>query len=77
MMRLAFLAKESGAEYLVNSYVENIENTVTIRNGSTYTAKVIVGAGGHNDLIRRKYCKKNRSTYLSNLNLKMAIMAMQ
>ena len=53
---LVSLAKESGAEYLVNSYVENVEkNTVSIRNGSTYTAQVIVGAGGHNDPIRRKY----------------------
>ena len=45
-----------GAEYLVNSYVESVEkNFVKIRNGNTYTAKVIVGAGGHNDPIRRKY----------------------
>ena len=53
---LVDLAKAGGAEYLVNSYVENIEqNSVHIRGGKTYTAKVIVGAGGHNDPIRRKY----------------------
>ena len=53
---LVTLAKDCGAEYLVNSYVESVEkNTVKIRNGYTYTAKVIVGAGGHNDPIRRKY----------------------
>ena len=53
---LVTLAKDCGAEYLVNSYVESVEkNTVKIRNGNTYTAKVIVGAGGHNDPIRRKY----------------------
>ena len=53
---LVSLAEASGAEYLVNSYVENVEkNTVSIRNGNKYTAKVIVGAGGHNDPIRRKY----------------------
>ena len=53
---LVSLAKDCGAEYLVNSYVESVEkNAVKIRNGNTYTAKVIVGAGGHNDPIRRKY----------------------
>ena len=53
---LVELAKKSGAKYLVNSHVNSVEdNTVVLRNGSTYTAKIIVGAGGHNDPLRRDY----------------------
>ncbi len=53
---LVKLAKKSGAEYLVGSRVQRIEeNTVILRNGDRYTAKVIVGAGGHNDPLRREY----------------------
>ena len=43
------LAKESGAEFLVDSSVDKVEeNSVILRNGDVYTAKVIVDAGGHN-----------------------------
>ncbi len=53
---LVDLAKESGAEYLVNSRVDKVEgNSVILRNGNTITAKVIVDAGGHNGVIRRDY----------------------
>lgn len=53
---LVDLAKENGAKYLVDSHVKHVEgNTVTLRSGSTYSAKVIVGAGGHNDPLRRDY----------------------
>ena len=53
---LVDLAKESGAKYLVNSHVERVDgNDVLLRDGSTYTAKIIVGSGGHNDPLRRDY----------------------
>ncbi len=53
---LVELAKENGAKYLVDSHVDRVEdNTVVLRNGSTYSAKIIVGAGGHNDPLRRDY----------------------
>ena len=53
---LVTMAKDAGAKYLTDSYVEDVnENAVKIRNGKTYTAKVIVGAGGHNDPVRRKF----------------------
>jgi digeranylgeranylglycerophospholipid reductase len=53
---LVKLAKESGAHYLVNSHVERVDgNEVLLRNGSKYSAKVIVGAGGHNDPLRRDH----------------------
>ena len=53
---LVDLAKENGAEYLVDSHVTKVEgNTVFLRNGSTYTSKIIVGAGGHNDPLRRDH----------------------
>ena len=54
--QLVLMAKQAGAKYLVNSYVKEIdENTVTLRNGDSITAKVIVGAGGHKDPVRRKF----------------------
>ena len=53
---LVKLAKQSGAKYLVDSHVERVEgNEVVVRGGGTYSAKVIVGAGGHNDPLRRDY----------------------
>jgi len=53
---LVDLAKENGAKYLVDSHVSKVEgNTVFLRNGSTYTSKIIVGAGGHNDPLRRDH----------------------
>ena len=56
---LVDLAKEAGAEYLVKSFVKVVEqNSVTLRNGKTITAKVIVGAAGHKDPVRRKYWKE-------------------
>jgi len=56
---LVDLAKDSGAEYLTDSFVEEIEgNRIKIRNGKTFTARVIVGAGGHNDPVRRAFWKE-------------------
>ena len=53
---LVELAKQSGAKYLVDSHVERVEgNNVIVRKGDTYSAKIIVGAGGHNDPLRRDY----------------------
>jgi digeranylgeranylglycerophospholipid reductase len=53
---LVDMAKENGAKYLVDSHVTKVEgNTVFLRNGSTYTSKIIVGAGGHNDPLRRDH----------------------
>ena len=57
---LVDLAKKSGAEYMVNCFVNKIEdNTVYIRNGKSFTGKVIVGAGGHNDPVRRAFGRRN------------------
>ena len=53
---LVELAKKSGAEFLIDSRVDKVVgNTVHLRNGDEYTAKVIVDAGGHNGPIRRDY----------------------
>ena len=53
---LVDLAKQSGAQYLVDSHVERVEgNNVIVRGGETYSAKIIVGAGGHNDPLRRDH----------------------
>ncbi len=53
---LVKLAKQNGAKYLVDSHVERVEgNEVVVRGGETYFAKVIVGAGGHNDPLRRDH----------------------
>ena len=53
---LVQLAKNNGAKYLVDSHVERIEgNEVMLRGGVSHTAKIIVGAGGHNDPLRRDY----------------------
>ncbi|MDE0707444.1 MAG: NAD(P)/FAD-dependent oxidoreductase [Candidatus Poseidoniales archaeon] len=53
---LVELAKESGAKYLVDSHVDRVEgNEVILRSGSKHTAKIIVGAGGHNDPLRRDH----------------------
>jgi len=53
---LVELAKRCGVKYLVDSHVERVvENQVIVRGGGTYTAKVIVGAGGHNDPLRRDH----------------------
>jgi len=51
---LVALAESSGAHYLVASRVESVEGeTVCLRDGSEYTARVIIGAGGHNDPLRK------------------------
>jgi len=51
---LVELAESTGAEYLVNSRVERVEGeTVYLRDGYEYTARVIIGAAGNNDPIRR------------------------
>ena len=53
---LVDLAKKAGASYLVDEYVKSVnENSVILRNGTELHAKVIVGAGGHNDPLRRDY----------------------
>ena len=53
---LVELARSSGAEYLVGTRVAQIEsNKVTLADGSQYTAKVIIGAGGHNDPLRKSH----------------------
>lgn len=53
---LVELAKLNGAKYLVDSHVDRVEeNTVILRNGSTFSAKIVVGAAGHNDPLRRDF----------------------
>ncbi len=53
---LVELAKKSGADFLTNSRVKLVEgDKVILRNGDTYSAKIIVDAGGHNGPIRRDY----------------------
>ena len=53
---LVDLAKSRGAKYLVNSRVDSIEgNTIKLRGGKELNAKIIVGAGGHNDPLRRTF----------------------
>lgn len=53
---LVDLAKEKGAKFLTDSRASKVEgNTVYLKDGRTFTAKIIVGAGGHNDPLRKKY----------------------
>ena len=53
---LVELAKNSGAEFLVDTRVERVDgNEVILKNGGTYSARIIVDAGGHNGPIRRDY----------------------
>ena len=53
---LVELAKKCGAKYIVDQYVKSVEgNEVKLRSGQSYHAKVIVGAGGHSDPLRRDY----------------------
>ena len=67
---LVDLAKQAGAEFKVGCFVNKIEgNTVSIRNGNDITGKVIVGAGGHNDPVRRTFWKE-KST---NIPVKFAL----
>ena len=51
---LVKLAESRGAQYLVGSRVESVDGeTVRLRDGSEYTARVVIGAGGHNDPLRK------------------------
>ena len=51
---LVQLARSSGVEYLVGNRVSEIgTNKVTLTDGTQYSAKVIIGAGGHNDPLRK------------------------
>jgi digeranylgeranylglycerophospholipid reductase len=51
---LVELAESKGAQYLVGSRVESVDGeTVRLRDGSEYTARVVIGAGGHNDPLRK------------------------
>lgn len=53
---LVELAKKAGAKFLVDQYVKSVEgNVVNLRSGRSLKAKIIVGAGGHNDPLRRDY----------------------
>jgi digeranylgeranylglycerophospholipid reductase len=53
---LVDLAKSKGANYLTNARVESVDGeTVTLRDGREYSARIIVGAGGHNDPLRRSH----------------------
>ena len=51
---LVDLAKSKGANYLTDARVESVNGEiVTLRDGREFTARIIVGAGGHNDPLRR------------------------
>ena len=53
---LVDLAKSKGANYLTGARVESVEGEkVSLRDGRKFTARIIVGAGGHNDPLRRSY----------------------
>ena len=53
---LVELAKENGAEYLVGNQVKSVEgDSVLLKDGTSYRARIIVGAGGHNDPILRDH----------------------
>ena len=53
---LVDLAYSKGAEYLLGKRVKRVEeDSVLLSNGVKLRGKVIVGAGGHNDPIRKRY----------------------
>ena len=53
---LVDLASSKGAKYLTGARVEAVDGeAVTLRDGRQFMAKVIVGAGGHNDPLRRSH----------------------
>ena len=57
---LVDLAKSKGANYLTNARVESVDGeTVTLRDGREYSARIIVGAGGHNDPLRRSHWEES------------------
>lgn len=68
---LVDLAKQAGAEFKVGCFVNKIEgNTVSIRNGNDITGKVIVGAGGHNDPVRRTFWNEKSTNIPVKFSLK-------
>nr|MCS5531338.1 NAD(P)/FAD-dependent oxidoreductase [Candidatus Poseidoniales archaeon] len=51
---LVNLAKSIGVNYLTGARVESVDGeSVSLRDGREFTARIIVGAGGHNDPLRR------------------------
>ena len=53
---LVELAQSKGADYLLGKRVKRVDgDSVVLSNGSTMRGRVIVGAGGHNDPIRKRY----------------------
>ena len=53
---LVELARSRGVEYLVGTLVAEIKSsTVILADGSQYNAQVIIGAGGHNDPLRKSH----------------------
>ena len=57
---LVDLAISKGANYLTNARVESVDSeTVTLRDGREYSARIIVGAGGHNDPLRRSHWEES------------------
>ncbi|MBF92952.1 MAG: hypothetical protein CMB78_04180 [Euryarchaeota archaeon] len=53
---LVELAISEGAHYHLGSRVDDVEGEhVTLANGEKMRGRIIVGAGGHNDPIRRKF----------------------
>ena len=47
-------AESEGAKYLVGTRVKRVgSQSVTLSDGRIFEAKVIVGAGGHHDIVRR------------------------
>lgn len=68
---LVDLAKQAGAEFKVGCFVNKIEgNTVSIRDGNDITGKVIVGAGGHNDPVRRTFWNEKSTNIPVKFSLK-------
>lgn len=53
---LVDLALDEGAQYLVESRVTKVTgDEVHLKDGSVFSAKIIVGAGGHQDPLRRSH----------------------
>ena len=53
---LVDLAVSKGANYLTGARVESVDGErVTLRDGREFSARIIVGAGGHNDPLRSSH----------------------
>ena len=53
---LVELAQAKGAQYMVGTRVVSVNgNEVVLKDGRILSAKIIVGAGGHNDILRTTY----------------------